>query len=234
MRMFRKRMSGPNRKQAIVQAALPLFARQGFDATTTKQLAQAAGVSEALLYKHFPNKESLYAEIKGFGSRGQDPELTQLLKLQPSTESLVLLVYALMVRFVLRKGGGGLDSETRIRLMLHSCLEDGTFLRYLFKNYFSASLQRIEQSLEVAAAAGDLVESPVSSRNRFVFTHHLAIMIGCTHLPGQPAVDYGTSGRDLLREAMWYALRGLGLKDEVIGRSLDLVELDRKLEAALA
>ena len=53
------------RKAAIVEAALPLFARQGFAATTTKQLALAAGVSEALLYKHFPSKEALYREIKG-------------------------------------------------------------------------------------------------------------------------------------------------------------------------
>lgn len=232
--MSKKRMSGPNRKQAIVQVALPLFARHGFDATTTKQLAQAAGVSEALLYRHFPSKESLYAEIKGFGCRGQDPEFTRLLALKPSTESMILLVYALMVRFVLRKGGGNLDWETRVRLMLHSCLEDGSFLRFLFRSYFGESLRRIGESMEAAAAAGDLVESPVSMQNRFLFTHHLAIMIGCMHLPGELAVAYGATDRELLQQAMWYGLRGLGFKDEVIRRSLDLGELDRKLAKVLA
>ena len=226
--MPKKRMSGPSRKQAIVQAALPMFAKQGFEATTTKKLAEAAGVSEALLYKHFPSKESLYAEIKGFGSRGQDPEFTRLLALKPSTETLILLVYGLMVRFVMREGGGPLDWETRVRLILLSCLEDGSFLRFLFKNYFGESLERVAQSFK-AAAAEDLVESPASAQNRFLFTHHLAIMIGCAHLPAKPAVEYGVTDRELLRQAMWYALRGLWFKDEVIDRSLDMSELERKL-----
>ena len=68
-----KRMNCDARKEAIVKAALPLFARQGFARTTTRQLADAAGVSEALLYKHFPSKESLYAEIQKYGCRGCDP-----------------------------------------------------------------------------------------------------------------------------------------------------------------
>ena len=48
---------GDERRAAIVKAVLPLFARQGFSNTTTRQLAEAAGVSEALLYKHFPSKD---------------------------------------------------------------------------------------------------------------------------------------------------------------------------------
>lgn len=232
--MSKKRMSGPSRKQAIVQVALPLFARQGFDATTTKQLAQAAGVSEALLYRHFPSKESLYAEIKGFGCQGQDPEFTRLLALKPSSESIILLVYALLVRFVLRKGGGRLDWETRVRLMLHSCLEDGSFIRFLFRNYFGESLERIAEGLAAAAAAGDLVESPASLQNRFIFTHHLAIMIACMHLPGLVVGAYGVRDEELLEQVLWYALRGLGFRDEVIGRSLDLAELERRLVKATA
>ena len=37
-------MTAENRKLAIVKAALPLFARKGFSKTTTKELAQAAGL----------------------------------------------------------------------------------------------------------------------------------------------------------------------------------------------
>ena len=42
-------MTAKDRKLAIVKAALPLFARQGFAETTTRELAKAAGVSEPLL-----------------------------------------------------------------------------------------------------------------------------------------------------------------------------------------
>jgi AcrR family transcriptional regulator len=58
-----RRLAGEARSQAIVKAALGIFAREGFDGTTTRSLARAAGVSEALLFKHFPNKRALYRAI---------------------------------------------------------------------------------------------------------------------------------------------------------------------------
>ena len=57
------RLSGGERRQAIADAVRGVFADKGFDGTTTRELAKAAGVSEALLYKHFPSKESLYAAL---------------------------------------------------------------------------------------------------------------------------------------------------------------------------
>jgi len=48
-----------NRKQSIADSALSLFARKGYDATSTQLIAKEAGVSEALIFKHFGNKEKL-------------------------------------------------------------------------------------------------------------------------------------------------------------------------------
>jgi len=61
--MSGRRLAGEERSQAIVQAALGLFALEGFDATTTRRVARVAGVSEALLFKHFPSKRALYRAI---------------------------------------------------------------------------------------------------------------------------------------------------------------------------
>ncbi|HPP54397.1 MAG TPA: helix-turn-helix domain-containing protein, partial [Thermoguttaceae bacterium] len=58
-----RKMSGPQRREAIIQAARKVFVEKGFHGTTSKQLAEAAGVSEALLFKHFPSKEALYRAI---------------------------------------------------------------------------------------------------------------------------------------------------------------------------
>ena len=52
--MANTRLDSDERRQAIVEAAVPLFARKGFSGATTRELAEAAGVSEALLYRHFP------------------------------------------------------------------------------------------------------------------------------------------------------------------------------------
>ena len=59
----RKRLSAPVRREQIVATALDLFARRGFEGTTTRAVADAAGISEALLFRFFPAKESLYDAI---------------------------------------------------------------------------------------------------------------------------------------------------------------------------
>ena len=47
----------------IVEVALDLFAQQGYASTPTSQIAQAAGVSEGLIFRHFINKEGLLDAI---------------------------------------------------------------------------------------------------------------------------------------------------------------------------
>jgi len=50
-------------RDRILQAAEKLFARQGFDGTSTRDLAQAAGVAEGTLFRHFANKKAILVEI---------------------------------------------------------------------------------------------------------------------------------------------------------------------------
>ena len=57
------RMKGDERRGQILATAVNLFSRNGFRGTTTKEIAQAAGVSEAMVFRHFANKEALYAAI---------------------------------------------------------------------------------------------------------------------------------------------------------------------------
>jgi AcrR family transcriptional regulator len=57
------RLSAQDRRRQILQVATGLFARQGFQGTTTRAIAAQAGVNEALLFRHFPSKETLYWTI---------------------------------------------------------------------------------------------------------------------------------------------------------------------------
>jgi AcrR family transcriptional regulator len=50
-------------KARIERAALGLFASQGVDAATTREIAAAAGVAEGTLYRHFASKDEIAAEI---------------------------------------------------------------------------------------------------------------------------------------------------------------------------
>ncbi|HEY0386732.1 MAG TPA: helix-turn-helix domain-containing protein, partial [Pyrinomonadaceae bacterium] len=57
------RMAGEERRQQIVRIAMRLFSQRGFRGTTTKEIAHAAGISEAMVFRHFATKEELYAAI---------------------------------------------------------------------------------------------------------------------------------------------------------------------------
>src|SRR5436190_22122929 len=114
-------MTGDERRSAIVSAVLPLFAKNGFASTTSREIATAAGVSEALIYKHFPSKESLYAQIQSYGCQGCDPELVELLERGPSTSTLIRVVYYIMRANILGRACEKMCTETRHRMILNSC-----------------------------------------------------------------------------------------------------------------
>lgn len=56
-------MAAGDRRLQIVQVAMRLFSERGFRGTTTKEVAHAAGVSEAIIFRHFATKEDLYSAI---------------------------------------------------------------------------------------------------------------------------------------------------------------------------
>jgi AcrR family transcriptional regulator len=56
-------MSGDMRREQILKTAVDLFSKHGFRGTTTKEIARAAGVSEAMVFKHFATKDELYGAI---------------------------------------------------------------------------------------------------------------------------------------------------------------------------
>ncbi|MBJ7329570.1 MAG: TetR/AcrR family transcriptional regulator [Solirubrobacteraceae bacterium] len=55
----RRRMSGAERRREILTSAMEVLARQGYHAASIDDIAQAAGVSKALIYEHFDSKEAL-------------------------------------------------------------------------------------------------------------------------------------------------------------------------------
>ncbi len=68
MRVFNSSLpSEAQTRDRILQAAQRLFAAQGFDGTTTRDLAKAASVAEGTLFRHFPNKKAILVEVATAG-----------------------------------------------------------------------------------------------------------------------------------------------------------------------
>jgi AcrR family transcriptional regulator len=57
------RMRKADRKRQLLEQAKELFVTHGYQNTTTKDIAEAAGVSEPVLYRHFDSKKTLFLEV---------------------------------------------------------------------------------------------------------------------------------------------------------------------------
>lgn len=221
----RPRLDSEARRGRIVDAALPLFARKGFAGTTTKEIAEAAEVSEALLFKHFPTKAALYGAIQDFGCRIKEEALERLHRLEPSTAGLVLMAYLMVHHIVRGDADDRLNGDTRHRLIANSLLADSEYARLVYQTIFAQVFPKFGACLEAAEAAGDLAAMPVKFENRFWFGQHVAAMLALVSLSGRPAVPYRGSPDEVIRETVWFILRGLGLKDAAIAAHYDAEKL---------
>ncbi len=213
------KMSSEERRAAIIKAVRKVFADKGFDGTTTRELAKAAGVSEALLFKHFPNKGALFEAMQFSCYTGQyHGKLEQLMELEASSSTLVLMVHFLISYIV----GGSVSHDDELavynRLMLRSLAEDGEFARLMLGRPAAHWIPKCEECIQAATAAGDTVGDLDHPRVLGWFAYQLAAMIRTHILPEKPAVDYQVAHDILVGQAVCFILRGMGLKEEVIKR----------------
>lgn len=128
------RMTGDARRSQILQIAIDLFSRRGFSGTTTKEIARAAGVSEAIIFRHFANKDELYSAIldhKACSRTFQSHFEEVAEKVKAKDDYGVFYTMAL----------NALDHHSEdcgfLRLMLHSALEDHDLARMFFESFIT-------------------------------------------------------------------------------------------------
>ena len=212
------RLSAEARKEAIVEAVQDVFAEKGFDGTTTRELAKAAGVSEALLYKHFPSKESLYAAMLDACAKGPTfAEASRILELKSSTSTLVIMVHFMISHYVLGRAGDSHRAALNA-LLVRSLLGDGEFVRLMHKKLAAAWLKKFEACLNAAAKAREMNDVPIRRDLCVWFVQHVAFSLMLHLQPKVAAVDYKVSKEELVSQATWFALLGVGLKKEAARR----------------
>jgi AcrR family transcriptional regulator len=213
------RMTSDLRRQLILGAAKRCFARHGYAGTTTKSVAAAAAISEALLFKHFPSKAALYAEILAEECEA-DRELEFLLEQEPSTATLVKLIVGMVRHFLQIADQPNEEEEQRTRLMVTSHLEDGEFARLLYVKIAELIGDKFTASLTQATAAGDAVRIGTAPLDLFWFAHHTVFMAALTRLSTPHCLPYGNND-GLARQLCHFILRGIGLTDAAIATHLD-------------
>jgi AcrR family transcriptional regulator len=143
----RIRASARERQAGIIAAAATLFAAKGFNGTTTREIAQTAGISEALLFKHFPTKRALYAAILA--------EKAEISQLMDSVEAAAEKrddeqVFRLIAGFRIHRGA----DPTLLRLLLFSALENHELSHMFFRNRHRVFYEYLARYIERRAEEG--------------------------------------------------------------------------------
>ena len=173
MRQKAQRIPAPQRHQQILAVATELFARQGFHGTTTRQIAGQARVNEAILFRHFPQKEDLYwavIEEKCREKSGHKWLAEQLAT--PADEKTVLTAVA--VGLLERNAA----DTTLTRLLLFSALEKHELSARFVQMYVTGFNDLLAEYIRVRIRTGVFrrVDPVLAARGFFgMVLHHFLV-----------------------------------------------------------
>jgi AcrR family transcriptional regulator len=156
------RVPGKTRRKQILTAATQLFSGQGFDGTTTREIARVAGVNEAIIFRHFTSKEELYWAAVSEQARIRTECLHRRLRSSDRTR----MALGNLAEILLDKRH---DDRAFTRLVLFSALRDSELSQRFVHNYLSESLDLISDYIRAGMKQGWLREiDPVVGARAFV------------------------------------------------------------------
>ena len=178
-------------RDAIVGAALALFAERGFDAVTVAEIARAADVSEKTVFNHFPAKEDLVFEPR----RERLAALAEALRERPAGTPIVAVFRQNTEAFIDRVERGPADDVTMVpRVVMGSrSLRERLFLNWEREAQLIAPII----AEQTAAAPGDLV--PLVAARTLTWTHRVIVRAGHERLLA--GEDGAVIARDLRDQA---------------------------------
>jgi len=195
------RLSSDERREAIIEAVRAVFAKKGFERTTSRELAKAARVSEALLYKYFPTKLSLYEAMLDACAETpiwSTPLLFEGVK--PSTVTLVSMVESLISQ-VVEGTSAYSDIAVHGRLAVRCLLEEGRLAGTILKPFTTNWISIFEKCLTNAAASGDLCEYPTTPPICVWLLDNIALGL-MLHSSSRNPIEYKVPKHTLIRETV--------------------------------
>ncbi|HEX7961290.1 MAG TPA: TetR/AcrR family transcriptional regulator [Terriglobales bacterium] len=143
------RLSAPDRKKQVLEVATRLFAQQGYAATTTRQIAAECGVTEAILFRHFPSKEELYWDVieTKRASRGFLEKLKEILESNMSPMDVCIAI----AKDRLERNFG---DPTMTRLLLFSTLENHELSYRFYRNFIAEYHEHLVEYIEKQISGG--------------------------------------------------------------------------------
>lgn len=221
------RLSSADRRTSIIAAARAVFARHGLEGARTQQIALKAGVSEALLFRHFPSKIHLYRAVLREVIVDQNSVIRSFGEVEASTEGLLEV---LRRTFLYAMSGMHAVNAEGLRMVVGSLAGDGGYARLVYRRALRMTLPTLEKAIEAARADKGITGSGLSLINAGAFIEHVSTMMMMARCHEKVAIPYDEDRA--LRDAILFCGRGLGVEEARILQFLDRMKAGDAGDAA--
>jgi AcrR family transcriptional regulator len=145
------RMAAEDRRQQILEVAMELFSQKGFRGTTTKEIALAAGVNEAIIFRHFATKSDLYAAIIDQKASSDNVRILQQVIDEAMERGDDRQVFELFAFHILEFHE---HDDTAMRILFYSALEGHELAEMIFTNHILKQHRRLTEYVKKRIAEG--------------------------------------------------------------------------------
>ncbi|MGK0367956.1 MAG: AcrR family transcriptional regulator [Thermoproteota archaeon] len=225
----RKRLSAQDRKNSIIKASIPFFAQNGYKSTTTKEIAHAAGISEALLFKYFASKENLYQKIQIQLCHKSQSLAQNLTQMDAGVDKLIISVTVLAYSILM-----GFDDQEEFelthKLILNSLSSEGVFAKEFFDNHFVPWIPYIKENLNFCNDQDHFYEDFKVDDFDIWIWQHLFYGIAQYNFKESDFFKYEIKMNELLERSILFCLRGMGLKNEIIKEHYNYQLIIKKIQ----
>lgn len=168
-----RKVDAATRRQAILDAALMLFAERGFEATRLDEVAARAGIAKGTLYLYFEDKETLFEEVL----RGAVSPVLERLSALAATPDLPFgkaldALYAMFAKEVL-----GTERKFLIRLIISEGPRFPRIAEFHYRNVVARIMPLICKIAERAVERGELSTDAVARYPQLVAAPLLTAVI---------------------------------------------------------
>jgi len=149
MNSVQQRFAAEDRRQQILEVAKSIFSRKGYEGTTTREIATAAKVNEAIIFRHFPTKEELYWAVIDFSCKSSDARGQMVERLRRGGD-LREVFHDLALEILNRRS----RDQTLTRLLFFSALENHELSARFFDHYVAQFYETLASFVKEQIVAG--------------------------------------------------------------------------------
>lgn len=167
-----------DKQQAVLTACLALFSRKGFDATSTKDIAQLAHVSEGTVYKKYRSKQGLLDALLAPLATVVVPRLAKEFMGEIARNDSA--DFRAFLDFIVRdRMAFAISNRQLIRIMIGRVLNDPQMLTTVLGQFSDAITETIEPILKRYQQAGQLVDWPATTIMRTIASTVIGTTMPC-------------------------------------------------------